>query len=215
MNIGLEIRKRQLEDLITLNSVNYLCHITPILNLTTIAQYGIYSRRHLEQSRIKFFHTDAGRYDRRENFISCTFHRPHYGFTALKRRLFSTDSDNGIGILIINRNILLNAPEVLFFNELASKKEYAKLPNPIFYRPAPLISFFGNQADMGADEIMIRDWIPPCYIQAVIIPENKKDSFLKLRQSNFYLSFIPWYINSKMFRKWKEYSYWYEGIEFL
>jgi hypothetical protein len=191
-------------DILNNRSIRYLVHFTPLDNINSILEKGLYSRGFIEESEAGIFEgnlfTDEFRLENMKEGICLSITFPNDKMFYIKRR----DAKKGIqwGVVLIDANIIANL-SCRFFPTNAALKDFRIFNETYFEGAAALNRMFCNELETSKQkimrepylldkdttcvqaEVMVLQHIPVEYIRGCIFDSNQ----LKEHYSNIYTDF--------------------------
>ena len=160
-------------DIINNRDIRHMYHFSPINNITSILNTGLYSREKCERENINIEITDQNRFDGELNRISTSISFPNY------RMRYSLEKQNfNLVIYDINPKILLSKLDTQFYYTnaanaifrytdkrlLTTNEALEGLFTPVNREPG----LYRNYTTDPQAEILVNEEVPNCFINGII-----------------------------------------------
>ena len=188
----------EIEQIIGSRGIKFLCHFTPINNLESILNNGLYPRDYIDENLPDAIWTDDGRFENMKNGICLSLSFPNDQMFYSKR-MQRQDIESWAVIILDARKIILSH-DCAFFQTNAAFGGYRNRPSSEFMTSDAFYSLFDEKVetrngivtrqdyltdkfptDVQA-EVIVFDHIPP---DAIIGCQLQDDKHLKHFEDNF------------------------------
>lgn len=196
-------------DILNNRSIRYLVHFTPLDNINSILEKGLYSRSFIEESESGTFEgnliTDNLRLDNMKEGICLSITFPNDKMFYLKRR----DAKKEIkwGVVMIDANVMANL-SCRFFPTNAALKDFRSFNDSYFEGTAALNRMFCSELETSKQkiirepylldkdttcvqaEVMVFQHIPVEYIRGCVFDSDQlQEYYSNIHHSNIYTNF--------------------------